>query len=413
MHRLKLHTPWLRCEAHPSGYPSAKTLLRGVLDMARRMLTGEGVDQDGLIGPRRRMPTQRYGSAAPLRRRERRLVPGGDDWDACVRSFQRARRRENLADRTLALDLECLGWLQRRLPLVGCPAEPTAVRRHHIDELIDGMLDGRFSRPGRGGDGGLAQGLKGRSVNSKLQRWKVFFEWLCHEGYIAESPLVDIVELQEVEEEITWLYGDSDGPHPDELGQLFDSMRQAVRRYGQFHLFRDYAAAVVQTDGGLRPGELLQLVLADVDLDARTIRLSAKASKVRRWRHVFLSQQTVDLLRRYLAEREAQGFECPQVFPGSRDNRNRAGEVQPLLTSTYSKGLQRYARNAGLTKKVTGYTLRHTFARLYLRNGGGLADLQSLLGHRNPSQVLRYTRLWGTDLQEAHDRFSPMRRRLA
>ncbi len=50
----------------------------------------------------------------------------------------------------------------------------------------------------------------------------------------------------------------------------------------------------------------------------------------------------------------------------------------------------KFARLAGITRKVTPHTLRHTFATRFLRRGSDLATLQLLLGHANLATTTRY-----------------------
>jgi len=50
----------------------------------------------------------------------------------------------------------------------------------------------------------------------------------------------------------------------------------------------------------------------------------------------------------------------------------------------------KFARLAGITRKVTPHMLRHTFATRFLRQGGDLATLQLLLGHANLATTARY-----------------------
>ncbi len=52
--------------------------------------------------------------------------------------------------------------------------------------------------------------------------------------------------------------------------------------------------------------------------------------------------------------------------------------------------MEKLARLAGIARKVTPHTLRHTFATRFLRKGGDLATLQALLGHANLVTMARY-----------------------
>lgn len=54
------------------------------------------------------------------------------------------------------------------------------------------------------------------------------------------------------------------------------------------------------------------------------------------------------------------------------------------------------------------YTLRHTFAVLYIRNGGDSFSLQEILGHSTLEMTRRYVHLARRDVAEQHKKFSPM-----
>ncbi|NLZ51754.1 MAG: site-specific integrase, partial [Thermoanaerobacteraceae bacterium] len=58
--------------------------------------------------------------------------------------------------------------------------------------------------------------------------------------------------------------------------------------------------------------------------------------------------------------------------------------------------------------KITPYDLRHSFALLYLRNGGNVFTLQRTLGHTDLNMTKRYLALTGEDLKVEHEKATPV-----
>ena len=81
-------------------------------------------------------------------------------------------------------------------------------------------------------------------------------------------------------------------------------------------------------------------------------------------------------------ERTCCGLRTARLFFSKTGN--------PLDTRDVQRLVAKFARLAGITRKVTPHTLRHTFATRFLRRGGDLATLQLLLGHANLATTARY-----------------------
>ncbi len=79
-----------------------------------------------------------------------------------------------------------------------------------------------------------------------------------------------------------------------------------------------------------------------------------------------------------------------------------------MNTQTWGDRLELYSKELGV--KIRPYDLRHSFALLYLRNGGNAFGLQKELGHVDISMTKRYVNLSGNDLQDIYKTASPLNR---
>jgi len=135
---------------------------------------------------------------------------------------------------------------------------------------------------------------------------------------------------------------------------------------------------------GLRISELLSLKLAAIDIDRRQI--IVHNSKHRKDRHVILAESFLPLLNNYL-----QTYN-PQVYFVE----GKTG--QPYSAESTRGFLRRSCKAAGITKRVTPHTLRHSYATHLLENGTDIRYIQELLGHARPETTMIYTHVSKMDL---------------
>lgn len=137
---------------------------------------------------------------------------------------------------------------------------------------------------------------------------------------------------------------------------------------------------------GLRIGELLELKLADIDVLRRQVLV--KNSKGRKDRMVVLAASMLPLLNNYLSTYN------PKVYfaEGQTGGIYSAQSIRVFL--------QESCRRAGIKKKVSPHSLRHSYATHMLENGIDLRYIQELLGHSKPETTMIYTHVSRKDIMK-------------
>lgn len=136
---------------------------------------------------------------------------------------------------------------------------------------------------------------------------------------------------------------------------------------------------------GLRVAELVQLRPGDFDADIGALRVCGKG---RRERCVFVVDQRLRTLMTRLAAR-----------PNAARLLGPVGSI--WSTQGVRRDLRRFARAAGLEKRITPHMLRHTCATLLLEDGVDLRFLQRLLGHENIATTAIYAHVGDAGLRRA------------
>lgn len=161
---------------------------------------------------------------------------------------------------------------------------------------------------------------------------------------------------------------------------------------------RDRAMMMLMLDSGLRISELLSLEAGRVDWLNCTVTVMGKGRKER---SVPFSAKTGQALLEYAQARSKTRVRDGQFFLGKTGKR--------ICRSKARKLILRYGKAAGIEGvRMSPHTLRHTFAVLYVRNGGDSFSLQEILGHSTLEMTKRYVNLASRDVAEQHKKFSPM-----
>jgi site-specific recombinase XerD len=170
--------------------------------------------------------------------------------------------------------------------------------------------------------------------------------------------------------------------------------------------FRDKAILELLFSTGLRVSELASLK-RDLNIDKDEFSIRGKGDKMR---IVFISQSARHWVKEYLKIRKDAN---PWLFIGhDKAAKARKGEdVVGLTPRSIERIVQRYAKLAGINKKITPHTMRHSFATDLLMNGADIRSVQTLLGHSSITTTQIYTHITNQQLRDVHKSFHGKQRK--
>lgn len=213
------------------------------------------------------------------------------------------------------------------------------------------------------------------TMNYHLIALRQFLKYLAKHDIKALAP--DKIGLAKLAER------DIDILYPEELDMLLDASKPPADK-PKLEDYRDHALLQILFSTGMRISEALSLNRDDLR-GSGEIPVRGKGNKVR---VVFVSNDAQVATKEYLKKR--QDME-PKLFP--------------MSVRTAQRLIKKYAVQAGLSKKITPHTLRHSFATDLLSNGADVRQVQQLLGHASITTTQVYTHLTDVHLKEVHSKF--------
>ena len=224
-------------------------------------------------------------------------------------------------------------------------------------------------------------GLDAASIGRKLAAVRSLYRFLGRRGMVQRNPAREVRAPRLSRKLVTFL-------PPDEAEAVVDARGLAGDTRE-----RDVAVLEMLYATGLRVSELAGLDLDALDRDARTVRVLGKGNKERIVPYGAPAARALDA---YLGRRVAgQG----PVFVNRRGGRLGVRSVHTIV--------RRAAGAAGVTRRVSPHTLRHTFATHLLDRGADLRMIQELLGHSRLSTTQRYTHVSTAQLVKTYAQAHP------
>jgi integrase/recombinase XerD len=173
--------------------------------------------------------------------------------------------------------------------------------------------------------------------------------------------------------------------YPRKLPEVL-SVEEAARLLEAAPGLKYKAALGVAYGAGLRVSEVAHLKVDDIDSTRMLIRV--EQGKGRKDRNAMLSPQLLALLRLWWREGKRRGVMLPHgwLFPGR-------GCTDPISSRQLHRAVQEAAEVAGIRKRVSPHTLRHSFATHLLEQDVDIRVIQVLLGHSKLDTTALYTKV--------------------
>ena len=231
--------------------------------------------------------------------------------------------------------------------------------------------------------------------NYHLIAIRCFLKYLSIKDISSLAP--EKIELAKTgERQISFLEG-------DDLEKLLNAPLQVKQK--KIIMLRDKAILELLFSTGLRVSELTNLKKENINLKKDEFSVRGKGQK---WRLVFLSNQAKYWLKKYLEKRTDID---PALFirydRAAKDNQKSLG----ITPRSVQRLVQKYSKVAGITRKISVHTLRHSFATDLLSNGANLRAVQELLGHKNITTTQIYTHVTNQHLREIYQNFHDQKRK--
>ena len=231
------------------------------------------------------------------------------------------------------------------------------------------------------------KGLSASSISRNLAATKVFFRFLISERIIKENP-TGTIESPRLSRGL---------PEVLNISEVIRMLETPNTR--SLLGLRDKAVMELMYATGMRVSEMVEVTTEGLNLDVGFIRCAGKGGKER---IIPVGRQAKIALTKYLEKTRKK-------LVKQREDRHlflsRLGKK--ISRQSFWKMLKKYARLAGIKRKISPHTLRHSFATHLLEKGADLRSVQEMLGHADISTTQFYTHINKARLKGIHKKFHP------
>jgi integrase/recombinase XerD len=227
--------------------------------------------------------------------------------------------------------------------------------------------------------------LKAPSQSRMISGLRLFFDYLILEGLRKDNPL-DLIESPKLGSNLPATLSVEE---VDTLIDTFDNEKPLD--------LRNMAIIEVLYSCGLRVSELVKLRLSNLFFEEELIKVFGKGNKER---FVPIASSARKYVLKYLEHRTTpnKGFE-DFLFLNNRGTYLTRAMVFTLVRSAAIK--------AGITKKISPHSLRHSFATHLVENGADISTVQQMMGHASITTTERYLHMSKKHLKESLEKYHP------
>lgn len=213
------------------------------------------------------------------------------------------------------------------------------------------------------------KGISNRSINRKITSLNSYFKFLLKIDLINENPLTNHKALK-TQKKIQLPFSENEMVNVLDIDNYEDN----------FTGVRDRLIIDLFYTTGIRRIELIQLMISDLNINNKYIKVFGKRNKER---IIPLIDSTINILNKYLSYRDALKSNEPFLFITSKG--------KPVYEKLIYRIINKYFDTISTKVKKSPHIIRHSFATHLLNNGADLNSVKDLLGHSSLAATQVYT----------------------
>lgn len=222
------------------------------------------------------------------------------------------------------------------------------------------------------------------TINHYLRELRAFLYWCMDNNYIYPSYKISLLKGQETIKET---YSE------EELLRLL----QKPKANDSFVEWRDWTIVSWILATGNRAGTIINVKICDLDLNTGFIHITEQKNK--KVNEIPIDSSLNFALREYIRRWRSNANPDEYLFC------NVCGEQ--MTVNSLKLTIKKYNSKRNVSK-TSIHAFRHTFAKLWVLNGGDVFKLQKILGHSTLDMTRKYVNLYGSDLKRGYDDISPL-----